>query len=115
MFKVFLILLTFSYAAEITKKQADLLQAYYESNYELSLDFNLFKDLIDDEFESENPVVHISIYNICLNLDNLTCANTNLNKAIKLDSKNDKYRDLSFSLSDYVESLSRARKTAKFA
>ena len=66
---------------------------------------------IEENYSGDDPNIYFSMYKVCLANDDIGCASANLNKAIKLDPKNEDYKSLSFSLQDYLELLNRANKT----
>ena len=65
----------------------------------------------NNSYDGNDPLVYFNMYQVCLGNDDIGCASSNLNKAIKLDPKNEDYKALSFSLQDYLELLNRASKT----
>ena len=88
MIKIFIILLSIIFSSESS------LEATTNGNY-----------------SGDDPNIYFSMYKTCLANDDIGCASANLNKAIKLDSRNEDYKSLSFSLQDYLELLNRANKT----
>jgi len=88
MIKIFIILLSIIFSSEVA------LEATTNKNY-----------------SGDDPNIYFSMYKTCLANDDIGCASANLNKAIKLDSRNEDYKSLSFSLQDYLELLNRANKT----
>ena len=75
-----------------------------------SFSFSLENDSRSN-YNGEDPAIYFEMYKACLANDDIGCANTNLNSAIKFDPKNEDYKALSFSLQDYLELLNRANKT----
>ena len=64
-----------------------------------------------ENYDGDDPLVYFNMYKTCLANDDIGCANSNLNQAIKFDPKNEDYKAFSFSLQDYLELLNRASKT----
>ena len=65
----------------------------------------------NQSYDGDDHTIYFNMYKTCLSNDDIGCASTNLNKAIKLAPKNEEYKALSFSLQDYLELHNRAKKT----
>ena len=76
----------------------------------LSSDSSL-ETIENQSYDGDDSSIYFNMYKVCLANDDIGCASSNLNKAIKFDPKNEDYKALSFSLQDYLELLNRANKT----
>ena len=81
------------------------------SSESVSLSIIASADSYNENYDGDDPSVYLSMYKYCLNNDDIGCANSNLNNAMKFDPKNEEYKALSFFLKDYIEVLNRAQKT----
>ena len=90
-----------------------LLEAIKNSEYNFTEYSQFINSILKRDIESDDASVYILMYEISILNDDLTLANKYINKAISIDKKNENYRELSFTLNEYLDLLNRAKKHLK--
>ena len=97
---------------DLTEFDIQTINTFRETGFSSFADYTVINNLMSSDFYSSEAENHFGMYHMCLNNDNLSCANKHLNRAIQIDGKKS-YYDLSDSLSLYRDFLENARRAVQ--